>query len=685
MWRGETAETLSNRLWLLRENPQSSGALALILPPFSRDEFDFPTLRSALGELQNALWVWKPRTPSRDEWELARENLAAHLCAHDPALLDNRRGRAILEHLQKEAPAREAALDRVISRLFSEGEIAGGSGAALEAAELVRGADFTANVEALADFALPQLFPKFALHAPRARVLTPSNADALCLEILRRPLDEPFFAPSLERLCRHIAQPLGLAQSSAGRWKIGAPHEKIGTQIGEILGEAGTTLGALETHLARGAWGFSPEMTALCVCGALRSGEIAAFDSRGAALEPAKIGLPLRRSVYFLRNASLPDAPTWTKIAVWCREIWGQKLGAPSFEAFGQLGAQLESWRAELRRELEIARARSAQIRRLLRHDNALWSEFDACCTALGDLVERLEKGADAREKWAMVAATDAPKWNASRRQFERFAQALEARLGEICALGALLLADDLALPDSLARARIELQARLQSGEKLLFDDEFFAAARAWREEYGALYREWHGAQHNPARGASLRRILGGDALRALERLGALQTRNFGEGASIRAQIEDELQKLCTRDGGLDAGRATCSSCALRLGERLIFADARALENQIETQIAQFSAQIQSGAPRQILGRAQSPILDWNGESQTLLPFLGAQTLADLERAFAPRQKFTRDLRELESRLRGCLTKSECEMAFAQWVCGEDAPASDDEIEFLTE
>ncbi|MBV9468444.1 MAG: hypothetical protein JOZ57_04315, partial [Abitibacteriaceae bacterium] len=243
-----TAPVLANRLATLSQPGHEEDALLLIAPPFASDEVAahnccHEALQSLAQDSDDAyakrwraaLILWTPRQPTQDEWALAREGTAQHLLESDPQLLDNRRGRAILQHLKQEAPQREATLRRIAVRLLREGQIITGTGAVIDAAELAGDNSWIATLESLADFALPQLFPRFDSIAPRMRVLTASNSDALCLDILRRPASAPYFAPSLERAARAITEPLGVAKAEQGRWRIHAPCEDLSRAVKSLI------------------------------------------------------------------------------------------------------------------------------------------------------------------------------------------------------------------------------------------------------------------------------------------------------------------------------------------------------------------------------------------------------------------------------------------------------------------
>ena len=678
---GASASTLANRILSTREAGAAACAFLLLLPPFSREEWNREPVLKLLEDPRDraAFWMWKPRAPARDEWELCRESAAASLAASDPALADNRRGRAILEYLEKGAPARDAQLSRVITRLYLEGELVLGTGAAIEAAELARGETFAALLESVADFALPQLFPRWPEIAPRARLLTPSNADALCLEILRRPADEPFFAPSLERLARHVAMPLGLATASAGRWKIAPGLEQWREPFLQSVGN-GATLSALEAMWSKNEWGWPAETFGLAVCALLRGGELSALDARGQTLSPAQIGLPLRRSVHSLRPGELPDSGEWTRAASFANVVLHERVGAASFEATQNLAACISQWQAETTRELELSRARAAQCRRQLGHDNASWPSFEAAANVVSAALQLLPQSGAPDALIAATSQLDGESIARAGRELEVTGALLETRLPTLLSTHAMLGDGDGAAPAELRQSRGELRARFAAGESTLRDDDLLESAARWNTEYAEAYVQWHGAQHDPMRWNSLRRLSQGDGLRALERLAMLRHRPLESGAKIRENLDEELAKFCARDGVLERGGATCASCQLRWGERLQLADPAHIEAQIESGLAPLRDWIADKEVRPHLERRRSALLDWNGETAELSAFLTPATLADLDAALAPRRRVARDFGELQNALKECRTQSECAATFAIWLDGGQGLSGEDEI-----
>ena len=678
---GASDSTLANRILSTREAGAAASAFLLLLPPFSREEWDREPVIKLLEDPRDraAFWMWKPRPPARDEWELCRESAAAQLAASDPALVDNRRGRAIMEYLEKGAPARDAQLSRVVTRLYIEGELVLGTGAAIEAAELARGETFAALLESVADFALPQLFPRWPEIAPRARLLTPSNADALCLEILRRPADEPFFAPSLERLARHVAMPLGLATASAGRWKIAPGLDEWREPFIASVG-GGATLSALEAMWSKNEWGWPAETFGMAVCALLRGGELNALDARGQTLSPAQIGLPLRRSVHSLRPGELPESGEWTRAASFANVVLRERVGVATFEATQQLAACIAQWQAETTRELELARARATQCRRQLNHENASWPAFEAAAGVVSEALQSLPNNGAPDALIAATATLDGEAIARATRELEVTGALLETRLPTLLSTHATLGDGEGAAPPELRQSRGELRARFAAGESTLRDDDLLASAARWNTEYAEAYVAWHGAQHEAARWNSLRRIGQGDGLRALERLAMLRHRPLEGGARVRENLDEELAKFCARDGMLERGASVCASCQLRWGERLQLADPANIEAQIESGLAPLRDWIADKEVRPHLERRRSALLDWNGETAELGAFLTPATLADLDAALAPRRRVKRDFGELQSALKECRTQSECAATFAIWLDGGQGLAGEDEI-----
>ena len=341
-------DTLTNRLAMLAEPGTPEDLLLLIVPPFSGLEIN---PQSALQNPQ--LILWSPRAPTSDEWHAARQATAAHLLQDSPQLLDNRRGRAILQHLKEGAPAREAQLAHLARRLLYEGVLRSGDGRVIEVGELAAGPGWQSTLEAIAAFALLAVFPQCETIAPRLRVLTEGNSDLLTLQLLRTPQQEPYFSASAERLVRALAQPLGIAAADKGRWKMTALRADLAQEIKAVLGQ-GNTPRALALHFAKSDWGLKTEQLTLALGALLRSGEISAQDFKGQPLTAAQIGLPLDRSVHLLRPGQLLENEDWNRLKEIVRLLTGHKLGAASFPEQTRANELMTQWIHEARSSSEL-------------------------------------------------------------------------------------------------------------------------------------------------------------------------------------------------------------------------------------------------------------------------------------------------------------------------------------------
>lgn len=752
------AATLANRLAALAAAGHADDLLVFIAPPFdphgALDESETSdgneprdasgawreTARAAWRSLdgleerwRGALVWWLPRAPSHDEWQQARETTAQHLLMSDPQLHDNRRGRAVLEHLKNGEPSREAALGRIAARLLREGQLATAAGASLDAAELAGGDSWTATLESLVEWALPTVFPRFVEVAPRARVLTPSVSDSLCLEILRRPASAPYFAASLERAARAVAAPLGIAREERGRWKISAPQDALAREVCALAADGGATLSVIEAALARSEWGVVAEQTNITICALLRGGELAAFDARGQTLPPAAIGLPLRRAVHTLRPGRLLEEASWRLLQelVALLTDGSQLLGLPSFAEQERALSLLGAWRDDMAAQTELAQARMHQWWRRFGQTAAQWPQAEASREIVTSLLHALSGGSSAEvlsraaafaisDRSALDDARAAPLSDDTPRSDDTLRSALqtwratveklEARHAPLLEVHAFLAHPELAAPAALQPARAALLVRFDSGEAVLDDETLLDDTRRWVTEYEAAYRDWHRAQHAPPRFAVYRRLLASDAARALEKLAALTSRSFAHGAQLREAVGHELAKACPRDGALH-GEPVCPACRLRLGERLLLRDPREIETLVEAGVTALCDALHEPATRDYLSRreAAAGLLLWSdhknfsieqaaadgaspdgaatddssndGDGAALLPLLSESALQLLDEAFRPRRRVVRSLSALREQVEGCRTRAEWQRALLLWLDGGDALSDDDELE----
>lgn len=682
LWsRSTSRDSLVNCAATLSHAGTAEDLLLVIAPPFAK-----PTsTRDALPldeRWKNAVLFWTPRTPTDDEWQLAREATAAHQLLDDPQLLDNRRGRAILSFIKENAASRETQMAQLATRLLREGEITTASGLSLEAGELASGETWVSTLEAIAEFALPHVFPKFEEVAPRLRVLTASNADAVCLEILRRASTDPYFSASHERIVRALAEPLGVARAEKGRWKIASPRDDLAQEI-LTLSHGGSTLAAVNAFFSKSEWGIKPEQVTIAICALIRSGEIVAFDGRGQALLQAQVGMPLRRGVHSVRPGKLLDATQWQHLVAVVKTVTDDTLQERSFEEQERARRVLAQWHEDVKAQAELAQARLNQLRRVLNPAPTPWPRAESTLDRVAELLATLDAASNPSDVLAKAIDLALEPLQRIVDSWQILVQQLEWKQAPLIGSYALLNNCELSTPPQLQAIRQDLLSKLQSGEAVLEDDELLQGAAQWRDEYSRLYQDWHNAQHESARWNSLRRLWNSDEMRALERLSTLRSRDFSSVHAIRQAIQNELAKQCPRDGVLLPGEATCNACRLRFGERVLLRDTSEFQSEISQQIVAFTQALQEPSVREYMQRHEKAreLLEIDERGSELFPLLSDEILALTDEAFKPGRRVTRSLEALNQSLASCRTRLEFETAFARWLDAQENLACDDIIE----
>jgi hypothetical protein len=733
-----SVETLANRLAALPSGHNAPDFLLFVIPPLTSSGDESSTRYAANASMETLAQAWReaveaafealsrdssddwnrwrhavvwwlPRPATASEWEQAREATAQSQLLHDPQLADNARGRSVLEHLRGGLAEREASLARLGARLLREGTLTNSGAKHIEAGDVALGENWLSALEAITQWTLPAVFPQFAPLAPRLRVLTPSNADALCLEILRRPAQSPFFAASLERTVRGVAQPLGVAIEQSGRWRIVSPsstRNDLANQILNVLRDhEQVSLAALETYFARSSWGLNALQTRVVLCALLRGGEVSAADARGQSLAPNEIGLPLSRSVQALRQGRLLDDESWQKLSQIVHLLTGENLDERSFASQEETRSLLQNWRDEATAQTELAQARLHQWQRRLGQSasasgasasgasasgasasGASASGASATLSAMGQMLPAFALSPGV-ESLSRVAALPLEKVQQTVESWREITEKLEQRHAPLMEAHAWLTHPDLVAPPELKDSRDDLLVRF---DRALDDESLLEDVARWRNEYSKRYAQWHAAQHAAPRFAVYRRLIESDEMRVLNRLATVSTRSFPFAAQSQEALHLELSKSCRRDGTL-ASEPICASCRLSLGQRLLLRDPRELEviahNGLETfrqalredDVQRFLSQNESGAP--LLEWLDDVNSDVESDATTLLPLLSHDTIQLLDEAFRPRRRVARSWPQLESSTRLCRTKRQWRAALLDWLEGDDNLNDDDEIE----
>ena len=699
-------QNLANVLAALSARGGEDDACLFLVPPFADDENMAELWRENL-ESGYALWRenidieyskiddisrwrgalawWIPRAATASEWDEAREATAQHLLLQDPQLGDNRRGRAVVEHLRERLAERENAVARLCTRLMREGTLGNGAGSHLEAGDLALGESWSVSLEAIASWCLPTVFPRFERVAPRLRVLAPATIDALCLETLRRLHDTPFFAASQERNVRALAAPLGIARESGGRWKISVPHDEIAhfmtTQVEQNGGAM--PLSHLEAKARKSVWGLNEGQTRLVTCALIRSGALSACDARGQSLTGREIGLPLSRSVHHLRVGSLLDSETWTRLQRLIGILTTETLGDVSFEEQERARQNVETWRDETTSTTELAQVRLHQLKKRLGADGASWNAASETLARVGAALNGLPRDGSIIDYLQTVASWPHDDWRDLFEAHQVLVITLENSQAAWLELFAFLTHDELVIAPEMRESRAQLLTRF---DDVLRDENLLRDAQNWRDEYSKSYREWHATQHAPERWLGLRRVEMGEEFAVLARLQQIATRRFGD-ADLPKQLNAERDKMCRFDGSL-RGEPVCAACKLKLGERVLLRDPSDFMTQIGAAILTFREVLREETVQHFLVRHErsANLISWrdDGENAALLCELDSETLQLLEDAFRPRRRVSRSWNQLitsaQSTNGHIYTPAELRAVLLNWLDGGDNLNNDDEV-----
>ncbi|MEO6907484.1 MAG: hypothetical protein ABI210_06300, partial [Abditibacteriaceae bacterium] len=103
---------------------------------------------------------------------------------------------------------------------------------------------------------------------------------------------------------------------------------------------------------------------------------------------------------------------------------------------------------------------------------------------------------------------------------------------------------------------------------------------------------------------------------------------------------------------------------------------------QIKNATQQLFNLLQSEEMKRHLQRSDAglTLINWNGNTEELLPILSEPTLIALEQTLMPRRRFERSMKRLRQRLGNGSTRAELESTFKNWLEAGDAVGAEDEI-----
>jgi len=700
------AAALTNLMSLLQEENSVEDAQLFIGSLFRVDEQREHWLE-ACRALPESRWKWGliallPRPLRREELSKLREATAASLLMHDPELQDNRRGRAMLERLRTDAPGRDADTRRLVRQLFFEGEVLIANCAAFAVAELAS-ADEGGNglATAITHTALPQVFPAFEPFAPRLRLMTWANANALSAEILQRDDTRTTFPASLERAVRALAVPLGVATEREGRFA--ALHEELKAALLQQLNSP-ITLRQLESALRKSPLGLPPELTQIALSVLLRAGEAMAMDARGKPLAPQRLTLPLRETVAAVQRGSLLSAEVWARVVEWAQTLLPRgaicQIALPTLEEQERLFRAFVRWKLDTTTEVELLQARLAQLRRQWQQAPAQWARTYGVIENVTSLLNALDENAPARvglERWAAVHGPHG--LHGLLANFRRLGVLLEQHQTRLLDVHNYLTHPDLVLTDAaLVEQRKRLLDVVASGEALLEDIEgFLGAFGQFHSAYVAAYSAAHAAAHDREKFLPYPRYRESAEYRAVAQIAKVTARACPEFVEIERRLERELNKWCQRADLTTALELSpvCPACRWRCGESVKLMPLEELapiaqecrlqflawlnESSIAKRIRQYAEEHpDTPAASRLTALLRAPL---NASAEDILTWLTDDTVSTLNALLAPPRRVTRRLSDLRERLTGKrLTKAQALLVYQQWLDGDEKLRAEDEV-----
>jgi len=678
LWQQNSGAQLLNQLLNWRQHHDTDVYLFLKVPFV---DVTFPDLTEVPDRNKAALLLWQPRKPTADEWEFARETTARFMLHHDPALRDNRRGRAVIKFLERDLKERAHDVQHLMIRLYCEGRLTSGDKRYIEISELCHQRNWDVLIPTISSFALENLYPQFHPVSPAVKVLSSSHVNQLGNKLLQQNGTDIWWPASLDRPVRAIAVPLGLAAEDKGRWKYAVGKEELVAEIEHVIGEESLPVAALEAHLSTSTWGLLSSQVDLLLCGMLGAGRLEALDAQGKVLLATQVKMPIARSVFAIRRAALMDGETWKSVCDIIEILCKQKPLQLNFASQIQSAQWLREWRENTVAEMELTNVRLRQLQNVLDDAPALWQNTTRTIDEIKVLLQELNRH-ETLALFESAAAFDADSTKVILQSWQKLQNALDANQPIILQLLRRLSNPRISLPQNLLTEKEALLHQFLEGEKVLFNSQLLQDTNAWDEKFQKQYRDWHQQQFSGERWQELRYFAHQPELHAFTKLSNVKRYPFPDHALLNTNLHNALRRQCPRDGSLLAGEVTCNQCQLRFGQVVELPDLAEFSERIKMAARQIFDLFQSNDIKRHLQRndAGRALLNWNGEAKTLLSLLDESTLAALEKALFPRRHFQRSMKILQHELGDGGTRAELESTFKEWLEANDAISAEDEI-----
>jgi len=678
LWQQNSSAQLLHQLLNWRQHNDVDVYLFLKIPFV---DVKFPDFSDVPERNKAALLLWQPRQPTTDEWEFARETTARFILHHDPALRDNRRGRAVIKFLERDLKERSRDIQHLMIRLYCEGRLTSGDKRYIEISELCHQRNWDALIPAISSFSLETLYTKFHQVSPAIKVLSSSHVNQLGNKLLHQNGIDIWWPASFDRPVRAIVIPLGLATDDKGRWKYAAGNDELIAEIQSLIAEETSPAAAIEAHLSTSTWGLLPPQIHLILCGMLGAGQLEAIDKYGKVLSPSQIRMPLSQSIVGVRRAALMDEETWKRVCNIVKVLCAQKALPLTFASQMRIAQCLRNWRETTIAELELTNARLRQLQIALDDAPVLWKMTAQTIAGIKVLLQEF----NSEESAALLnsaAAIDAASIAKILQSWHDLQQALNTNQTTILQLWKRLSNSQITPSENLRIKREVLLKQFNEGEKVLSNTSLLQDAQAWDKEFVQQYCDWHQQQFNGERWQQLRYFAHQSALQAFAKLADVKRYPFPDHLQLNIKLQTALRHQCPRDGILLSGEVTCNHCQLRIGQVVELPNLEVFSAQINNAAQQLYNFLQSEESKKYLQRndAGLALINWNGDAEALLPILDQTALAALEKLLLPRRKFQRSLQSLQAHFGKGGTRAELESTFMDWLEAGDAIGAEDEI-----
>ncbi|MCD6351788.1 MAG: hypothetical protein J7M26_06685, partial [Armatimonadetes bacterium] len=667
------------------------------------------------------LALWLPRDATAEEAEPLRTLVA---CAQAEELLSPL-GEEMASYLQQERTLAETTAVAALTATYLQGQVVSIYGLDLDSRLLGQDRpDLQTALVRAADPALTRRHPDFPRLAPRRPVTSRKPLDLLYEKLLQPGGADAEEGGPLVLWVEALLVPMGLAVVREGQIELTAQRSPVARFLLDMLRardtapshEMGRAVDCAETAqvLFKSELGLPPDMFELAAAVLCRLGYLIPLDEEQNPLVLANLPPPFASRVHYLARAPALGPTRWQAIGRLLRATGFQGTIAGDYEgqqhAWDTLVAERQHWLGLL-----------AHLRERL---GEVWEALDQGPEEWPETLEELDTAEhlfrlinpEMPAALGLIALADAVGNLVAKdttfgalanflNRLEKLADFLDEQADDVIGVYRYLIHPKLnADPESdVGLRRDQLLAFIAGGEAVARDFlTFRRLQQIFFVTYARRYISWHNRAYQSPVFERCAALLNTPDFRALERLGRLNLDVEHDAATVRAAIEEALERRCTYSGLDRALRLTpvCPECGLELGCDPDLPDPDELAAEIARGLVEYTQALSSPEFREQLRKYMAALPRWGDLSARLLEIL------NLSSAVTPRQVLTvfndevllhlnrvlsgqiivpRDLGELKRALQGkTLTAEEARRIVLEWLQGsaEDDEEGDELYEF---